>query len=374
MNARRDLARSMSSAAQRLLDTLSTDQQPVTHWPFPSNDERRRWFYTPTDHGGLSLRDMSPVQQRIAFQLMATGLSTAGYVTAATIIGLDNVLDQIEGFTASWGRERGRDPLLYFVRVFGDPSSPTWAWRLGGHHVSLNFTIVDGAVAGTTPLFLGADPASAPLLGPHPLRPLEGVEDLARELTRSLDDGQRARAIVAPHAPTDLVGGNRSHLTDGDSPLPLREVWRGRLPGRFDDDAVALQARADDAAGLTPEDLAALSWSTTPKGLAAADMSTDQRDMLNTLLLRYVNRLPDGVAADESAKFTGSRLDDVHLLWAGGLEPGQPHYYRLHSAVLLAEYDNSARNANHVHTVWRDPRGDFADDVLAIHRAAHDHH
>ena len=230
MSARRNIATRMAEAASRLVDALDDDQHDDLVWPFPSDTERRSWFYTPTDHGGLPLGRMTPPQQRMAFQLMATGLSTAGYVTATTIIGLENVLDRVEDFTASWGRPRGRDPQLYFVRVFGDPSAAgTWSWRVGGHHVSLSFTIVDGALAGTTPLFLGADPASSPLLGPHPLRPLEGVEDLARELTRSLEAGQLRQALVSPRAPTDLVLVNRAELHDGDGPVPLRDVWRGRL-------------------------------------------------------------------------------------------------------------------------------------------------
>lgn len=374
MSARREIAARMAQAAARLVDALDDTQRAEVVWPFPSDAERRSWFYTPTDHGGLPLAQMTPPQQRMAFQLMATGLSMAGYVTATTIIGLENVLDRVEGFTTSWGRPRGRDPELYFVRVFGDPTGDgTWSWRIGGHHVSLSFTIVDGVVAGTTPLFLGADPASSPLLGPHPLRPLEGVEDLARELTRSLDADQHRRAVVAPRAPTDLVLVNRAELHDGDGLVPLRDIWRGRLASEYDELAIRVQAAADEAAGLTTDDVAALSWSSTPKGLAAADMSGSQRQMLDTLLRRYAERLPDQLADDECAKFAGAGLDEVHLLWAGGLEPGEPHYYRLHSPVLLAEYDNTARGANHVHTVWRDPRGDFADDVLAIHRRAHDH-
>jgi hypothetical protein len=364
----------MRDAATRLIDAVEDGQRADLAWRWPSDEERRRWFYTPTDHGGLPLGRMSPPQQRLAFQLMATGLSTAGYVTASTIIGLENVLDHVEGFTASWGRPRGRDPQLYYVRVFGDPEADgTWAWRIGGHHVSLNFTIVDGALAGSTPLFLGADPASAPLLGPHPLRPLEGVEDLARDLVRSYDDGQRARAVVGPRAPTDLVLVNRSELHEGDAPVRLRDIWRGRLAPEYEELVVRVQAAADEAAGLTVDDVAALSWSTAPKGLAADAMTAAQREMLTELLRRYVGRLPDEFAAAESAKFAGDALDAVHVLWAGGLEPGQPHYYRIHGPDLLAEYDNTARNANHVHTVWRDPRGDFADDVLARHRATHDH-
>ena len=110
-------------------------------WPFPGDDERRLWFYTPTDHGGLTLAAMTQPQHRLLYRLVASGLSTAGYVTASTIIGLENVLDQLEGFTATFDRPRGRDPLMYYVRFFGSPSSTgTWSWRLGGHHVSLNFT------------------------------------------------------------------------------------------------------------------------------------------------------------------------------------------------------------------------------------------
>jgi hypothetical protein len=143
--------------------------------------ERRRWFYTPTDHGGPPLRAQRPAQQQLALRLVATGLSTPGYVTVATILGLDNVLDQAEGFSVQWGRERGRDPGMYYLRVFGEPGGTgAWGWRFGGHHISLNNLVVDGAVRATTPCFLGADPARSPLLGPTPLRPLAGAEDLAR--------------------------------------------------------------------------------------------------------------------------------------------------------------------------------------------------
>lgn len=371
--ARRQMATTMAVAATRWLDSLDNAQSSVARFTFPADDERRRWFYTPTDHGGLTLRDLTPPQQRLAFQLLATGLSQAGYVTMATIIGLENVLDHLEGFKVSWGHPRGRDPLRYYVRVFGDPASGTWAWRAGGHHISLNFTIVNGAVAGSTPLFLGADPASSPLLGPHPLRPLAGVEDLARDLTRSLDTAQHNRAVVTPRAPTDLVLVNRAEVAEGAKPLPLPDIWRGQLPEPFHNLATELQHAADQAAQLTEADVAALSFSLTPKGLAARDMTPDQRQMMETLLRRYVDRLPDEFADEEAAKFAGARLDDVHLLWAGGLEPGEPHYYRLHSPLLLAEYDNTARGANHVHTVWRDPSGDFADDVLRVHHAQHEH-
>ena len=130
------VAAKMAEEAMRLVDSLDDGQRAIAVWPFPSDDERRRWFYTPTDHGGLTLAAMTQPQHRLVFRLVASGLSTAGYVTASTIMSLENVLDQLEGFTASFERPRGRDPLMYFVRVFGTPSpTGTWSWRLGGNHV-----------------------------------------------------------------------------------------------------------------------------------------------------------------------------------------------------------------------------------------------
>ena len=209
--AAREVAARMAAAAAAWLDALDPAQRAVASGRAPSPDaeydaERRRWFYTPTDHGGLPLGAQRPAQQRLAHQLVATGLSTAGYVTVATIIGLDNVLDHVEGWTVDWGRERGRDPGLYYLRVFGEPGgTEPWGWRFGGHHISLNNLVVDGTVVSTTPCFLGADPAVSPLLGPVPLRPLAGPEDLARNLVRSLDPERAARAILLDRAPTDIV-------------------------------------------------------------------------------------------------------------------------------------------------------------------------
>src|SRR4249919_1102660 len=333
------VAAKMAEEAERLIDSLDDGQRKLALWPFPGDEERRLWFYTPTDHGGLTLAGMTQPQHRLLFRLVASGLSTAGYVTASTIMGLENVLDQLEGFTASFERLRGRDPLMYYVRFFGTPSpSGVWSWRLGGHHVSLNFTIIDGVLSGSTPLFFGAHPASAPLLGPHPLRPLAGVEDLARELTRSLSHEQRSVAVVSGRAPTDLVGGNRPSLADGDQPIPLPQIWRKRFDGEIGDNLERAQERLDAATGVDVADLEAMSFTRRPKGLAAKAMDGGQRDMLDALLRLYADRLPDDVAADETAKFAGPALDGVHLLWAGGLEPGQPHYYRLHGPSVLVEY------------------------------------
>jgi hypothetical protein len=304
-------------------------------------------------------------------KLLASGSSTAAYVTATTIIGLDNVLDHVEGYIRDWGRERGRDVGAYYIRIFGEPKATgTWSWRIGGHHLSVNHLIVDGAVASTTPFFLGADPASAPLLGPHPSRPLAGAEDLGRELAHSLTADQREFGIPTDIAPVDLVSANRPLFAqgEGDLPIELLYLWRGVFPGELGQLCRDIHQAAEKNEGTTAESAELTRLTATPKGLAAASMSPEQRELMRALLDVYIGRVPDELAEQERSKYaTDPALDRLHFLWAGSLEKGRGHYYRVQGETLLAEYDNTARGANHVHTVWRDLTNDFGADVLADH-------
>ena len=158
---RREVAARMAEAARAWLETLDAEQRAIGQGAVPADDprdnERRRWFYTPTNHGGLTIHQQRPAQQRATMRLVSTGLSPAAYVSVATTMGLENVLDFIEGFVVRFGRERGRDPGLYYLRVFGEPGSDRpWGWRFGGHHVSLNNLVVNGMLAAATPCFIGA--------------------------------------------------------------------------------------------------------------------------------------------------------------------------------------------------------------------------
>jgi hypothetical protein len=372
----REVARRMAEAAGAWLDGLDADQRRVGTGAAPADDasdaERRRWFYTPTDHGGLTLHAQRPAQQRAAMRLVASGLSTAAYVTVATVIGLENVLDHTEGFVTRFDRERGRDPGLYYLRVFGEPGETgTWGWRFGGHHVSLNNLVVDGAVVATTPCFLGADPATSPLLGGALNRPLGRVEDLARDLVRSLRPELAARAVLLDRAPSDLVTANRTTVAPGDRVVPLAGIWRDE---RFPDAAeqTKLQALSDaiDAdAGYGDPEHQALAYTAEPQGVPAAELDAGQRELLRALLGTYLGRVPAEVSPLRRYE-DDAVLDAVHVAWAGPTAPGAPHYYRLQGPRLLIEWDNTQRGANHAHSVWRDPGADFGLDLLARHRAA----
>jgi hypothetical protein len=375
--ARREVASRMVEAALEWLDTLDAEQRRISQGAVPADDrednERRRWFYTPTDHGGLTIHQQRPAQQRAVMRLISTGLSPAAYVTVATIMGLENVLDYIEGFKASFNRERGRDPGMYYFRVFGEPGDKgLWGWRFGGHHVSLNNLVIDGVLVATTPCFLGANPAVSPLLGGAVNRPLGRIEDLGRDLVRSLPPELATRAILLPNSPSDFVTINLTYVTDGKQVIPLAGMYRDeRNPNPVEEAKLRpLNDVIRDETDLSEADQEVVAYSTEPKGVPAADFDAEQREILRALLGTCLDRAPTGLSPlgsydDEDA------LNVVHFAWAGGTAPGEPHYYRLQGPRLLIEWDNTQNNANHAHSVWRNPTSDFGLDVLARHRAAH---
>ncbi|RME65790.1 MAG: DUF3500 domain-containing protein, partial [Caldilineae bacterium] len=244
----------MGEAASNFLASLSPDQRRKAQLDFGDDAKRTFWAYTPIPRDGLPLAEMDRPQRQLAFRLAASGLSRAGFVTASTIMGLETTLDAIE----NWQRPLpGRDMLLYYVSIFGEPH-PTepWGWRFEGHHISLNFTIVQGRIVAPTPTFFGANPAESPLGATATLRPLAGVEDLARELVHSLDEAQRAQAILAPIAPADIVTTNQPYVREGllhlDEPAP--EEWARTV-------------------GLGPGHLAALRYTAQQQGVAARALS-----------------------------------------------------------------------------------------------------
>jgi hypothetical protein len=360
----------MTDLASALLDSCSTQQRSplVRSW---DDDDRTTWYYTPTDHGGLPLNAQRPAQQQLSMRLVAAGLSREAYNTVAAVMGIENILDRVEDWQRDWRRERGRDPGLYWLRIFGEPGSDRWGWRFGGHHVSLNYVIVGGRLVSATPCFIGADPARSPLLGGGELAPLRALEEVARSLVRSLTDEQLRHALLHPAAPSDIISGNRARLSPPAEMIHMNDValWGSLLDDpRMREIAEVIDTTVEAGSGYRAGDHEKIAIRGVPSGLATVDMTDAQRAALHALVVAYESRVPDGILTR-----TPASLDGVHFGWAGPLAPGEPHYYRVHGPDLLVEYDNTQRKANHAHSVWRRPDSDFGFDVLAAHRSNHPH-
>lgn len=323
-DSRRDGAR-MADAASAFLASLSAERRAEATFALDSEERFRFHFIPPESYarGGLRFRDMSADQRTRAEDLLRAGLSTRGFLTTRQIIELEGILRDLEGP----GRRLARDPDEYLMSIFGAPSrSGTWGWRFEGHHLSLHFTIVGGSAVASSPAFFGANPAEVREGPRRGLRPLGLEEDAARALVLSLDDAQRAIAVISDVAPRDIVTG--------------AEV-----------------------------DIAPLS----PTGISAERLTEPQRAMLMELVRAYTSHMADDVAAQRMARLERAGTDAIAFAWAGDVDRGAPHYYRVQGPTFLIEYDNTQNDANHIHSVWRDFDGDFGRDLLREHlREAHD--
>jgi hypothetical protein len=305
-------------AARSLLQSLPENKRAQAQLPFES-DERTNWNYVPMKRAGVPLADLDANQKTSVDTLLGSALSPQGLATAKGIIQHELVLREIEG------NPQRRDPELYYTVVFGEPGPRApWAWRFEGHHLSVNATNVEGHGQIVAPLFMGSNPArvqSGPKAG---LRLLGAEEDLARTLMQMFAGERRARAMLSDDAFSDIV-------TRNDPKVRSLEM----------------------------------------EGLAAGDMAQPEQAQLRKLLQVYANRLTESAARDQLERIEHAGFDKLHFGWAGSIEPGKPHYYRLHGPTVLIEYDNTQNNANHIHTVWRDLERDFGGDLLRSH---YEHH
>ncbi len=307
-------AADLAHAATAWLQSLDATQRRAATYAL-NDDERENWHFVPRARRGLPLKDMNPAQRENARALVAAGLSERGRLTTEAIMALEDVLFATEG-------SRHRDHGLYYFTVFGQPDPHgTWGWRLEGHHLSVNFLIVDGDKIAVTPMFFGANPAEVRVAhAQQGRRALAAEEELGRALMLAFDDAQRRTALIAVRAPADIITGN------------------------------------DREARLA-----------APTGVAYAQMTPAQQAQLRALVEVYAGRLRPELAATELQKIADRGWNQVHFAWAGAVEIGEAHYYRIHSPDFVIEYDNTQNGANHIHTTWRDFKGDFGRDRLREH-------
>ena len=212
----------MADAARNFLGSLSTAQRAQTTFAFDSEERSRHHFIPPEvfERHGFVYKDMNSEQKVRAQDLLRSGLSQTGYLTAQQIMEVEGILGVlVEGE----GRQFARDQEAYWVSVFGTPSTGgTWGWRWEGHHLSLHFTIVDGEMTVSTPTFLGANPATVPNGARRGLRALKEQEDTAREAARiagrestGRGDLQRCRADERGDGSRPYRRPARSHRDTG---------------------------------------------------------------------------------------------------------------------------------------------------------------
>ncbi|MDA7525708.1 DUF3500 domain-containing protein [Verrucomicrobiales bacterium] len=309
-------AKEMAKACEIFLQDLSDHQKAkaVFDW---KDTERVNWHFIPRDRKGLALKDMDDSQRALAHALIVTGLSHQGYSQALQVMSLEKVLFLKEDNNPT------RDPGKYYVSVFGTPDpTGTWGWRLEGHHLALNYTVVKGQEISVTPSFYATNPGKV-LEGPRKgVQVLAGEENVARKLVRSLTDEQKSKVIFSEKAPRDILSS-------------------------ADRNAKRLE----------------------PVGISYSGLNDDQKKQLKSLINVYLKKQRPAIHKRETKRLEEAGWDKVTFAWAGGTKKGEGHYYRVQSPHFLLEYANTQNDANHVHAVYRDLNGDFGDDVLKKHFA-----
>ena len=331
----------MAAAASAFLASLTETQRGRACRAF--GDERRDWSFLPEpERDGLPIGALDDGQRRLAHELIVAGTSLPGYAKVVSVMAMEHVLRAlVPGLAGLFNPER------YAFRVFGSPGGEAWGWQFAGHHVSLNFTVVDGQWVSPTPCMLGAEPASYALLAP-----LSDNEELGFRLVNSLDAAQRQAAIIHHRPPPDLAARMVPRIGEVERPDPVFNPEPDYVISEDERDILSYVRSG-------------------PKGIPGSALSRVQLDDLAALVGSFARRLPDEVAGAQLHQLEQAGLDNLSFAWAGGTEPGQRHYFRVQGPALLIEHDNTQGNGNHIHSAWRNPADDFGDDVLAEHYRLH---
>lgn len=322
------------TAAEKFLASLSPVQRARTMFPV-DDPEWRKWmnqhFYA---RQGVCLAEMTDAQREAAFGLMRASLSARGFDLTRNIMRLNETLAELSHdheFLGEW---------FYYFTVMGMPSATEpWGWQLDGHHAIVNYFVLGDQVV-MTPLFVGSEPVTATSGKYKGISILQTEQRDGLAMINALDDAQRRKAI-----------------------LNFSKTGNNNLTEAFKDNVVLDYA-----------------------GVRASDLAQPQHRRLLDLVDLYVANMDEGhgrVKMDEVRR----HLDHTWFSWIGGTEPNSVFYYRIHSPVILIEFDHQ-RPANlrfladdpdkptqqHVHCVVRTPNGnDYGKDLLRQHYAAHPH-
>jgi hypothetical protein len=312
----------MSEAAEKFLGSLTAEQRSKAAAGF-DDMVRVDWHFIPKPDGareGLRIRDMNDEQRKTAHNLLKVALSEIGYSKATQIMALEQLLHELE---KSRGGKQIRDTERYFFTVYGAPKNDgKWGFSVEGHHLSLNFVVDKGQVVSTTPAAFGANPAivksdNVPSIKKG-TRVLAKEETLAIDLLNSLTDEQKKVAVIAEKPPGEVRAAGQA------------------------------QAAKD-----------------SPQGIAADKLTGQQRGILQSLIEEYAKSYPTDVAQKRLEAAQDGGPAKTYFAWAGSTKEGEGRYYCIQGPSYQIEFvnvqaDSAGNPANHIHSVWRDLRGDFA--------------
>jgi hypothetical protein len=312
----------MSEAATKFLASLSAEQRSKAAVAF-DDKVRIDWHFIPKPDGareGVRVRDLSEEQRKAAHDLLKAALSDIGYSKATQIMALEGLLHELE---KTRGGKQIRDTERYFFTVYGAPNREgKWGFSVEGHHLSLNFVVDKGHVVSTTPSAFGANPAivkndNVPSIKKG-TRVLAKEETLAIDLVNSLTEDQKKVAVIAEKPPGEVrAAGN---------PQPASEP---------------------------------------AKGITADKLTGQQRGILQSLIDEYASAFPPDMAKERQEAVQADGPARIHFAWAGSTKEGEGRYYCIQGPSFQIEFvnvqnDSAGNPANHIHSVWRDMRGDFA--------------
>ena len=322
-------------AATAFLAALLPEQRKKT--TFPVDDvEWRKWmnqdFYV---RQGVSFKEMSEPQREAAFGLMRASLSAKGLKLSRDIMKLNYTLGELNSNDfVRYGE------WAYWITIMGEPSNDKpWGWQMDGHHLIVNYFVLGDQVV-MTPTFTGSEPVIASSGKYKGTAILQNEQSLGRKMILGLDEAQRRKCV-----------------------LEVSKTRNNNLAEAFKDNIVLDYA-----------------------GVRGSDLTAAQQESLIGLVREYVSNMDDGHARVKMEEVR-RHIGETYFAWIGGMDESSVYYYRIHSPVILIEFDHQlpvglrhlAANPQlpdheHIHTVVRTPNGnDYGKDLLRQHYLQHPH-
>ena len=320
-----------AAAAARWLGSLPPETRRRARFPLDSK-LWRYWQNTPLVIGDkqVELERLTPDSRELAMTIIAASLSPEGYRRVREVMRNNQFLGQLVAKSAIMNE------WSFIVSIFGEPSATEpWGWQITGHHLAMNCLFADGRMV-LSPVFLGVEPDHE--IAPDGRRLFDEHERRAVELFNALGGAQRDQALLYGSMLTADQPPGRFHPDDGRT-----------VGGAFQDNRVVPY-----------------------EGVAVAGLDPAQRSAVLALARLFVENLPDA-PADDRMDEVARHLDDTYFAWIGPANDVDPFYFRLHSPVVLIEFDhhsgifltNSEPKRFHIHTIVRTPNGgDYGGELL----------